>query len=186
MVWNLYLAAVPTVLALVLFRRPARLGVGWWMTFVVWLLFLPNAPYVLTDVVHMGADLRRARSDDHIYLVLATYAVFAAAGLASYVVSMQLFRRFLHRVAPRRAVAAILVTVHGLCVIAMYLGRVVRLNSWDVLVEPGRVLESVLRVPHPFTVVVLAWMFVIVGVSAYAMATIGDKAISELRRLKLH
>jgi len=39
----------------------------------------------------------------------------------------------------------------------------VRLNSWDVLVEPGRVLESILRVPHPLTVVLLAAMFVIVG-----------------------
>jgi len=186
MVWNLYLAAIPTVLALLLFRRPARMGAGWWMTFVVWFLFLPNAPYVLTDVVHMSSDLRRAHSDKHVYLVLATYAVFAAAGLVSYVVSMQLFRRFLHRVVPSRVVAPILVAVHGLCVIAMYLGRVVRLNSWDVLIEPGRVLESILRVPHPFTVVLLAAMFVIVGAGAYVTATIGDKAMSQLRRLKLH
>jgi uncharacterized membrane protein len=184
MVWNLYLAAIPTALALVLFRRPARMGPGWWLMFAVWFVFLPNAPYVLTDVVHMTGDLRRARSDEHIYLVLVTYALFAAAGLVSYVVSMQLFRRFLHRVAPSSLVAPILVAVHGLCVIAMYLGRVVRLNSWDVLVAPGRVLASILHVPHPFTVVLLAAMFVIVGASAYATAAVGDKALTTLRRLK--
>jgi uncharacterized membrane protein len=186
MLWNLYLAAIPTALALVLFRGPARIGPGWWVTFVAWLLFLPNAPYVLTDVVHMADDLRGARSDGHVYAVLVTYAVFAAAGLVSYVVSMQHFRRFLHRVVPGRSVAPILVAVHGLCVIAMYLGRIVRLNSWDAVLAPGTVLASILHVPHPFTVVLLGAMFVIVGATAYATAAVGDKALTQLRRLKSH
>ena len=186
MLWNLYLAAIPTTLAFVLFRRPARMGTSWWLTFGAWLLFLPNAPYVLTDVVHMADDLRGARSDGHVYALLATYALFAAAGLVSYVVSMQLFRRFLHRVVPGRGVALILVAVHGLCVIAMYLGRIVRVNSWDVVLAPRTVLASILHVPHPFTVVLLAAMFVIVGATAYATAAVGDKALTQLRRLKSH
>lgn len=184
MVWNLYLAAIPTVLAFVLFRRPARTGASWWLTFGAWLLFLPNAPYVLTDVVHMVDDLRAAPSHGRAYAVLVTYAWFAAAGLVSYVVSMQLFRRFLHRVAPPRVVLPVLLTVHGLCVVAMYLGRIVRLNSWDVVLAPRTVLASVLRVPHPFTVVLLVAMFVVVGAGAYATAAVGDKALAQLRRPK--
>jgi uncharacterized membrane protein len=186
MLWNLYLAAIPTALAFALFRRPARMGTSWWLMFGAWLLFLPNAPYVLTDVVHMADDLRGARSDGHVYAVLATYALFAAAGLVSYVVSMQLFRRFLHRVIPGRGVAPVLVAVHGLCIVAMGLGRMVRLNSWDVVFAPRSVLASVMRVPHPFTVVLLAAMFVIVGATAYATAAVGDKALTQLRRLKSH
>ena len=184
MLWNLYLAAIPTALALVLFRRPMRTGPAWWLTFGAWLLFLPNAPYVLTDVVHMFHDLRVAHSPGRAGAVLALYALFAAAGLASYVVSMQLFRRFLHRVAPRRVVAPVLITLHGVCVVAMGLGRIVRLNSWDVVLAPRSVVASVMHVPNPFTVVLLAMMFVIVGVSAYAMAAVGDKALTQLRRLK--
>lgn len=183
MVWNLYLAAIPTVLALALFRRPTRIDASWCLTFGTWLLFLPNAPYVLTDVVHMLGDLHASPSHRHAYAVLVTYALFAAAGLVSYVVSMQLFRRFLHRVAPRRVVLPVLVTVHGLCVVAMYLGRVVRLNSWDVVLAPREVLASVVRVPNPNTVVVLGVMFVVVGVGAYVTAAVGDKALTQLRRL---
>jgi hypothetical protein len=41
-----------------------------------------------------------------------------------------------------------------------------------------------MHVPHPFTVVLLGTMFVVVGVSAYAMAAVGDKALAQLRRLK--
>ena len=183
MVWNLYLAAVPTVLAVALFRRPTRLGPTWWVTFGAWLLFLPNAPYVLTDVVHMIGDIRSSPSHDHAYAVLATYALFAAAGLVSYVVSMQLFRRFLHRVVPRRVVPPVLLTVHGLCVVAMYIGRVVRLNSWDVVLAPREVLASVVRVPHPYTAALLSVMFVVVGAGAFVTAAVGDKALAQLRRL---
>ena len=184
MLWNLYLAAIPTGPRARALPATDRTGPAWWLTFGAWLLFLPNAPYVLTDVVHMFHDLRVAPSRGRVSVVLITYAVFAAAGLASYVVSMQLFRRFLHRAAPRRLVAPILLTVHGLCVVAMGLGRIVRLNSWDVVLAPRSVLASVMRVPHPFTVVLLGVMFVVVGVSAYAMAAIGDKALTQLRRLR--
>ena len=44
MVWNLYLAVVPTVLALALFRRSMRAGVAWFAGFAVWLLFCRTRP----------------------------------------------------------------------------------------------------------------------------------------------
>ena len=83
MVWNLYLAAIPALLAIALFRRPQRFGVTWMLGLVAWVLFLPNAPYVLTDVVHMVDDLQVSPSRTHSIEVLATYAVFFACGLAS-------------------------------------------------------------------------------------------------------
>jgi len=72
--------------------------------------------------------------------------------------------------------------VHALCVLAMYLGRVIRLNSWDVVTAPRLVAASVLHVPRPSTVVVLAVMFVVVGVGVFATVAVGDKAISRVRR----
>jgi uncharacterized membrane protein len=183
MLWNAFLAGVPTALALVLFRRRRRAGSAmWWAGAVAWLLFLPNAPYVLTDVVHMVGVLRVSTSDRHSYLVLCTYAVLFAGGLVSYVVSLQLFRRFLHGVIPSRYVAAVLVSVHALCVVAMYLGRVVRVNSWDAVLAPGRVLGSMLHVPQPRTVVLLGTMFVVVGAGACVTAAVCNRALVQLRR----
>ncbi len=184
MLWNLYLAAFPVVLASALFRKPERITAGWCAGFVAWLLFLPNSPYVLTDVVHMVDEMRTSTSNGHAYAILATYAVFFTCGLVSYVVSLQLFRRFLHRVSPPRLVLPILLVVHSVCVVAMYIGRFMRLNSWDVLLAPRTVLVAVARVPHPFTLVVLAVMFVVVGVGAFVAAALGDKMIAELRRLR--
>ena len=184
MLWNLYLAAFPAVLASVLFRKPERIGIGWCAGFVAWLLFLPNSPYVLTDVVHMVDEMRTSTSRMHAYAILATYAVFFTCGLVSYVVSLQLFRRFLHRVSPPRLILPILLLVHSLCVVAMYIGRFMRLNSWDVLLAPRAVLASVVRVPHPFTLVVLATMFVVVGAGTCVAALLGDKVLAELRRFR--
>lgn len=183
MLWNSYLAAIPAIVALLLFRRPARIGVAWFLGFGVWLAFLPNAPYVLTDVVHLHQDLRASPSRAHTYAVLATYAIFFAGGLVSYVVSMQLFRRFLQRVMTRRLVLPALLVVHALSVVAMYLGRFMRLNSWDVVFAPRVVLDSVLRVPHPSSVVVFAVMFVMVGFGASATAAVGERLVGQLRRL---
>jgi uncharacterized membrane protein len=183
MVWNLYLAAIPALLALALFRRPQRFGVWWGLGFVAWVLFLPNAPYVLTDVVHMVGDLHASPSGRHTAEVLITYAILFAGGLCSYVLSLKLFRRFLDRVVQPRVVLPALLALHGLCVVAIYLGRFMRFNSWDAVLEPGTVLESVLHVPRPTTVVVLSVMFLVVGAGAFVTKTAFDKAIAQLRRL---
>jgi uncharacterized membrane protein len=121
MLWNVFLAVVPALLALVLFTAPVRRGVAWWTAFGAWVLFLPNAPYLLTDVVHMVHDIKSAPSDTWAYLVLATYGALFACGLASYALSLRLFRRFLRRTVRARLVAPTILIVHALCVLAMYL-----------------------------------------------------------------
>jgi uncharacterized membrane protein len=183
MLWNLFLAAVPAALAIALFTVPTRRGVAWWLGLGGWVLFLPNAPYLLTDVVHMIHDIQHAHSDKWAYLVVATYGVLFALGLASYAFSLQCFRRFLHRNVRPVFVAPAIVLVHALCVVAMYLGRVIRLNSWDALTAPHQVAASVLRVPGPTTVVVLAVTFVVVGVGVFVAVAVGDKVLARARRL---
>ena len=183
MLWNLFLAVVPLALALALFATSAHRRVAWWLGFAAWVLFLPNAPYLLTDVVHMVHDIQRAHSDFQAYTVIATYGALFACGLVSYALSLQLFRRFLHRTVPSGFVAPAILFVHALCVLAMYLGRVIRLNSWDAVVAPGEVLASVMRVPRATTVAVLLVTFVVVGVGTFATLAIGDKVFARARRL---
>jgi len=185
MIWNLFLAAIPAALALALFTLPVRRGIAWWAGLGVWVLFLPNAPYLLTDVVHMVHDIQNSRSDKWAYVVITTYAALFALGLASYALSLQLFRWYLHRSVRARLVAPTIILVHALCVIAMYLGRFIRLNSWDAVLAPQQVAGSVMRVPRPLTVAILAVMFVVVGVGVFVMAAIGDKVGARARRCNL-
>ena len=141
--WNLTLALVPAVLAVVLFGRARlRRGVAWWLGVAAFVLFLPNAPYVVTDLVHLRGDVLATRSDVVLLAgVLPMYAAFVVAGFLAYVVSLDLLR-----VEVRRHRAALVspwfdLGAHALCSLGIVLGRLARLNSWDVATEPVGTLE---------------------------------------------
>ena len=142
--WNLFLAWVPLVLAMVVRqlearaaradappptrRRSARWAAG---LAVPWLLFLPNAPYLLTDLVHLPDPDRRTYFAD-MMLILH----FALVGLMAGFLSLHL----LHGVVERRwgwlKGWAFVGVVSALTGVGVYLGRVLRKNSWDVLLHP--------------------------------------------------
>src|SRR3712207_6547960 len=122
--WNLFLAFVPLALALVLFRRGVHRSALWWFGLAAFVAFLPNAPYVLTDVIHFIDDVRRTRSDAVVTLVLIPlYFGFFLAGLLSYVGCLMLLRSWLRRQGWGRWALPAEVVIHGLCAIGVYAGR---------------------------------------------------------------
>jgi uncharacterized membrane protein len=143
--WNLTLAWIPLVLALVLlaaYKRGAHslelLAVG-----ALWLLFLPNAPYMLTDLIHLG--------DEHRLFDVVVLASFAFTALALGFASLLLVQV----VVTRRVNAAVgwAVVLGSLFAssVGMYLGRVQRLNSWDIVQRPSKVWSIArLRLDDPF------------------------------------
>ena len=183
MLWNLFLAAIPAALALALFAVTVPRRVMWWLGFGAWVLFLPNAPYLLMDVVHMIHDIQGTRSDGWAYLVIATYGLLFALGLASYALSLELFRWFLRRTVRTGLVAPTILLVHASCIVAMYLGRRIRINSWDVFTAPRQVAASFLHVPQPTTLAELAVMFVVVGIGVFVTVAVGDQVVARARRL---
>ena len=151
MTWNLFLAAVPVALGLVFVGRRGPRTPAWWVGAGLFVLFLPNAPYVVTDLVHLRGDVVAARSDGAVVAaVLPIYAAFIAAGFLAYRLSLLELDRYLARdgfgAAERRVVE---VGVHAVCAVGVVLGRVARLNSWEPVVEPHSTLERI--------VVTLSW-----------------------------
>lgn len=129
--WNLVLALVPLALAVVLFRGRRERTPLWWLGTAAFVAFLPNAPYVMTDVIHLFTDVRNVESDAVLSLaVLPQYVLFIGVGVASYTACLLLVGR--HQL-----------LLHGVCAIGIYIGRVARLNSWDLLLRPGRVIGAV-------------------------------------------
>jgi uncharacterized membrane protein len=140
LVWNLILAWVPLVLALVVYDGYRRRGALLAMTpaLVLWLLFLPNAPYIVTDFVHLSADTRASLWLDGIEL-----SAFAWTGMLLGFVSLYLVHAVVrHRFGPITGWGAVL-GVLALASVGVYLGRVKRWNSWDVLTQPGAKLAEV-------------------------------------------
>ena len=141
LVWNLVLAWLPFLLALTFYdrcrRRPGRLTGA--LLLALWLVFLPNAPYMVTDLVHLGRIPGAPLWYDG-----AMIAAFACTGLLLGLGSVIL----VHAVATRRFGSrlgwALLLPVLLLCSLGVFLGRFERLNSWDVFVRPGRLGDLLL------------------------------------------
>jgi uncharacterized membrane protein len=138
--WNLFLAWIPVVAAVGVYdmqhrgirlRRLLPLG-------ALWLLFLPNAPYLLTDLIHLGS-----RSDAPLWFDLVLFSAFAWTGAFLGFLSIYLMQVVIRRA--RGAVwswafvgASLLASAFGI-----YLGRSLRWNSWDFVVRPEPLLADV-------------------------------------------
>jgi uncharacterized membrane protein len=146
--WNLVLAWVPFLVSLVLYDvhrrgsgRVALIALG-----SIWLVFLPNAPYIITDFIHVGESLAVP-----VWYDAATIASFAGLGLALGFGSLFLVQHVVRSTLGTAAAWTGVVATLGLCSAGIYLGRVVRLNSWDVLVNPeavGRAISTGLLDPY--------------------------------------
>jgi len=149
LLWNLFLAWIPLPLAAGAYAAQ-RLGFGLPVLvplLVGWLLFFPNAPYIVTDLIHFGELNRRIPAE----LDLAILIVAASAGLLVGFASLYVVQRVIGRryglAASRASVAAVLL----LSSLGVYLGRVLRWNSWDAFTDPTGILADVsTRLAHPF------------------------------------
>jgi uncharacterized membrane protein len=142
--WNLFLAWVPYVLSRAIGRLADRTTPGTGITLVlpiaVWLLFLPNAPYIVTDLIHLDLSPPGSVLTDAAFIV-----TFAALGLALAVASLgtvhEVVRERLGHVVGWAFVAsAALLTGAG-----VWLGRVLRWNSWDLFTNPIGLLGTIGR-----------------------------------------
>jgi len=176
---NVLLAAVPFLLALVLFvpRRPRTFA--WWIGVGTFVAFLPNAPYVLTDVVHLRSQVQAAQTDLQVAGLFVEYGVLMLTGVVLYGASLAILRRTLAMEGLARWRWPAELALHAVCSIGIFLGRFLRLNSWDILARPGAVLQYV-RVPHPSTVVIIGVTFVVLFTAATALRV--PLAIHDLRR----
>jgi uncharacterized membrane protein len=150
-VWNLFLAFIPLALSFWLFTKsqtkpnskPARRSLFWWAIFLIFIAFLPNAPYLLTDIIHLIAAIRANYSiwiTTLIFIPLHLFAIFL--GWESYVISVLNQSRYLEKQGAKKFVFISEILIHALCAVGIYLGRFLRFNSWDFVTKPDIVLVS--------------------------------------------
>ncbi|MEO2079978.1 MAG: DUF1361 domain-containing protein [Leeuwenhoekiella sp.] len=132
LVWNLFLAFVPLGVAWYVQHRNTHLNsISKFALLVLWLLFLPNAPYVITDVIHLSYS----PSNWFIYDGI-TIGVFALLSLYFGFQSLIEVRKLFKNEIAETWLNALTVGVLILCGFGIYLGRVVRFNSWDLITNP--------------------------------------------------
>ena len=163
LIWNLILAWVPMLCALGAYdlhrRRFGRPVVA--LLAAVWLVFLPNAPYLMTDFIHL--DKQPGVS---LWYDTLLFGAFGLSGLLLGVVSLSLMHSLVRRVLSAAVAWSGVVVVLVLTSFGILLGRIQRWNSWDVLTNPGQLWADVAGrslnpLDHPR---LLGWMIAFVAV----------------------
>jgi uncharacterized membrane protein len=143
MTWNLFLAFIPLALSIWLFRSKRGRSWVWWLGFIGFYAFLPNAPYLLTDVIHLIDDIRRVQSVWIITLVLIpVYLLVILGGFEAYVISLINLGYYLHRIGKSKWIFGVELITHALSAVGIYWGRFLRFNSWDFITQPDAILTK--------------------------------------------
>lgn len=171
-VWNLFLAFIPLGLSVLLFRRTSgSRSIWWWVGFLVFIAFLPNAPYLLTDIIHL---IRAIRSDYSAWIItliiLPPHLIAIVSGFEAYVISLINLGYYLHQQGASRFIVWAELMTHALCAVGVYLGRFPRLNSWDFVTKPDDVARTVIdNLTSKRPVLIMGITFVVLTVLYWLM-----------------
>ena len=162
-VWNLFLAYIPLFLSVWLFRWSDRRSPVWWVILATFIAFLPNAPYVLTDIIHYIRSIRGGLSTSVIIFALTPqYLIFLIGGFQAYVMSLLNLEFYLTKIGQEKSIFAVQILIHFLSAIGIYLGRFLRFNSWDFVTQPDELAETLARdLSHKQPVLAISITFII-------------------------
>jgi uncharacterized membrane protein len=162
-VWNLFLAYIPVFLSVWLFRWSDRRSPVWWVIFAIFIAFLPNAPYILTDIIHYIWLIQKRIPDSIIiFAVTPQYLIFLIGGFQAYVMSLLNLEFYLTKIGQEKSIFAVQILIHFLSAIGIYLGRFLRFNSWDFVTQPDELAETLARdLSHKQPVLAISITFII-------------------------
>lgn len=151
LIWNLFLAWLPALGAFAAHNlHQRRTWINWLLVCacaIFWLAFFPNAPYLITDIMHL-----RQNTIVPLWFDLLLFVAFAWTGFFLGLISLLLMQEIVRKIAGVKPSWLFAFAVLGLSSFGIYLGRFLRWNSWDLFLNPGRLLADVSeQAQDPFT-----------------------------------
>lgn len=148
LVWNLFLAYIPLIISTRLVKNEFIIfsKVKFYGLYVLWILFLPNAPYIITDLFHLQKGTAMPQWYD-----LLLVSSFALNGCLLLFISANQIHQLLTKKLNASLNWLLTTSVFFLCGFGIYLGRYLRWNSWDIIQKPFDLINDILlRFAHPF------------------------------------
>ncbi len=144
--WNLFLAFIPWFISVILIMKKRIPTFFLVLLLFIWLLFFPNAPYILTDLFHLSP-----RRFPPIWYDLILLLSYAWTGLMFGFISLINIETVLMEHVNPKIVSSISSVLLFVASFGIYLGRFLRWNSWDVVSNPSGILTDILaRFARPF------------------------------------
>lgn len=179
--WNLFLAFIPWLLTSLISIHPALRQ----STIIVipliacWLLFFPNAPYILTDLYHLTD-----RSSMPVWFDLMLILTYAWTGLLAGFMSLWELERMVSGVIKQQYRTVLIIFLFFLSGFGIYIGRFLRWNSWDVIHKPFHIIEDIAErlvdpLGHPETWGVTIFMGLFLCVLYWSFKIVTTRSESE-------
>lgn len=159
LIWNLFLAWIPLCLSLIMTYIYSFYGRGTWRSIVmftigiIWIIFYPNAPYIITDFIHLsGTKYYTATVGYNVSFIVwydfIMFSLFILTGFLLGFVSLYIMQRLIQDRYSRWLGWLFSSGTLFLSSFGIYLGRFIRWNSWDVLLNPFSLIDSILESFH--------------------------------------
>lgn len=147
--WNLLLAWLPYGFSLLTIGLHRKKPAARWLLLppaIAWLVFFPNAPYIVTDFYHLAE-----RSSVPLWYDIGLIAIFAFTGLFLAIASLRVMHLLVDKLMGRLVGWCFAAIVLGFAGLGIYIGRFERWNSWDLLSHPLSIFKNILsRLFNPF------------------------------------
>ena len=140
LIWNLFLAWLPYLFSLVVAAIHQARPSWWWAMIIpalLWVIFLPNALYIVTDLIHLK-ELKTIPMwyDAGFLSITAWTGLFLAVG------SLYTMQKIVHSYAGKIASWGFALLIIGSSGYGVYIGRFLRWNSWDILDVPLEIISD--------------------------------------------
>jgi uncharacterized membrane protein len=137
LIWNLFLAFLPYYFSSKL-KETIPGSIRFYIISFVWLLFLPNSFYLITDFVHLHYNSMAQFVYDAILL-----SFFTIAGFYAGYISMTHILFILNLKYSSKKSWLIIIFISYLSAFGVYLGRILRFNSWDIITKPFHLTTTI-------------------------------------------
>jgi uncharacterized membrane protein len=162
LLWNLFLAWVPLLITIKA-QKHQKTKHKVLILSILWLLFFPNAPYIITDLVHLQPN-----NANQFWHELILFFAFACVSLACGLLSMLQIQKIWAAFFSPKISLMLIALVIPLSAFGIYLGRIQRWNSWDAFLHPKTLIyRSIWAIFNSKTAWVITIEFSILIASAY-------------------
>ncbi|WCL50673.1 DUF1361 domain-containing protein [Leptospira sp. GIMC2001] len=144
LVWNLFLALVPLLIAYVSFiyyKVRRKIDLVLIIFLLIWLLFFPNAPYIVSDFIHL-----KPKKGIPIWYDICLFYSFSWNGMLSGIMSLRLIQILISDRFNKLIGWLIVLAIAPLASFGIYLGRFYRWNSWDIVNDPVHIIYESLKI----------------------------------------
>lgn len=171
--WNITLSMVPIFLARVL--KKTQSYIFQIPLFLLWLVFLPNTLYMLTDVIHVFNPKFGLQTNIFQIAGIYLYSMVITLAVLTFVLSLSpvfsKYRVFLRRLSPNSTL--LLFLLFSLLVgFAIAMGRFQRTNTWYIFTQPSRVVHDIFAALTDPTVIVIALCY---SIGAFVIILLTDR-----------